>query len=234
MLHRQCYLTWLLAAAMILTIYLPFEIGLHASEMTSDEDPELIKLSFYRGYLLWREQLMRPGVSYDLDQVIAGMRAAEKGEYPKNEDPVELEKLVRKLQEHILAKEKDNNLANAECFLASIRAEKDSIEIVKDRLYFKRLKVGSGPAVKANSSPVLTFEARTLELQGEEDFFDKPNQGAISLPNTIPGFAQGVTGMLSGERRRLFIHPELAYGVDGGLVGPNRLIIFDVEVASLE
>ena len=45
----------------------------------------------------------------------------------------------------------------------------------------------------------------------------------------IPGFREGVIGMREGETRRIYVHPEMAYGVTGE-VPPNSLLIFDVEV----
>ena len=53
------------------------------------------------------------------------------------------------------------------------------------------------------------------------------------LEGTIPGFAKGVVGMLEGEVRQLYIHPDLAYGVYGKL-DPNVLVIFKVEVISAD
>ncbi len=35
--------------------------------------------------------------------------------------------------------------------------------------------------------------------------------------------------MVQGEKRTLYIHPELAYGVSGHLP-PNSLLIFEVEI----
>jgi len=35
--------------------------------------------------------------------------------------------------------------------------------------------------------------------------------------------------MKEGEKRRLFVHPEVGYGTSGQLL-PNSLLIFDIEV----
>jgi peptidylprolyl isomerase len=39
--------------------------------------------------------------------------------------------------------------------------------------------------------------------------------------------------MKEGESRRLFIHPDLAYGVAGHLP-PNSLLIFDIEIVKAD
>ena len=53
----------------------------------------------------------------------------------------------------------------------------------------------------------------------------------IYLPDMIRGFQEGVAGMQEGEKRRLYIHPDLAYGVSNE-VPPNSILFFDVEVVN--
>ena len=51
----------------------------------------------------------------------------------------------------------------------------------------------------------------------------------MPIKQSIPGFAKGMLGMKEGEKRVLYIHPELAYGLTGQLP-PNSLLIFEVEI----
>jgi len=59
--------------------------------------------------------------------------------------------------------------------------------------------------------------------------------GPITIPldQTIPGFSKGLVGMKEGEKRRLFVHPDLGYGTMGQLP-PNELLIFDIEVVKAD
>jgi peptidylprolyl isomerase len=195
---------------------------------------DLQKLSYYRGYVLWKEQLSRPGIPYDFKQVLAGMQAAQIGTPLDMGSPEELETLVRKIQKAILEKELVDNLSNANRFLAQVATSDDIIELKMGELYYKQLREGTGAAITAGSSPLLTYTAHTLELDGEDDLPPVTEPTCIELLSTIKGFAEGVVGMRVGEQRRLYIHPNLAYGESGGLVGPNRLLIFDVEVVRVE
>jgi hypothetical protein len=56
----------------------------------------------------------------------------------------------------------------------------------------------------------------------------------LGAGEVIAGFDEGVTGMKVGERRRLIIPPDLAYGLRAvGSIPPGSILIFDVEVNSI-
>ena len=55
---------------------------------------------------------------------------------------------------------------------------------------------------------------------------DKPI--TLVLSDTILGFAKGASGMACGERRKIYIHPDFAYG-KYGQHGFQQLVICDVE-----
>ncbi|XP_066925057.1 peptidyl-prolyl cis-trans isomerase FKBP9-like [Clytia hemisphaerica] len=52
----------------------------------------------------------------------------------------------------------------------------------------------------------------------------------------ITGVDKAMLGLCVGEKRRMFIHPDWAYGARGvsGTIPPNSILIFDVELLSIE
>ncbi len=189
------------------------------------------QISFYRGYLLWQEYLRKPGISYDFEQLIAGMRAAQNGD-ALSCDEDSLQKKIREFQENLHTKQMNENLIDAEAFLSKI-AQEDAIELVPNKLYYKIIKNGEGRKIQSGDVPMLNYTVWTYNRWGEKEIisFDTPHP--VMLEDTISGFAQGVTGMLEGEIRQIFIHPDLAYGTYGKF-DPNLLIIFKVEVVRAE
>ena len=187
-------------------------------------------LSFYQGQLLWKE-LCNQDMPYDLEEIIAGMRAAKEDKEPPYSEE-ELLAQVREFQEELLEKQTRENLADAEAFLAKI-AKEEVIELIPSKLYYKQLKKGSGKVIKAHHSPLLTYSVWAQNRQGKQLIYSLDSPSSIELEETIEGFATGVAGMQEGETRQLFIHPDLAYGTYGKL-DPNLLVIFEVEVISID
>jgi peptidylprolyl isomerase len=137
------------------------------------------------------------------------------------------------LQEQALTAVSQKNLDEANAFLKKNAKEKDVIEIVPEKLQYIILKEGHEPAVEEHGSPQITYEGKYADgtVFGNSDSAGGPI--TVPLDQTIQGFSQGIKGMKEGEKRRLFVHPDLGYGTTG-LLPPNSLLIFDVEVVKAQ
>ena len=64
----------------------------------------------------------------------------------------------------------------------------------------------------------------------------KPFEFILGKGQVIRGWEQGILGMKVGEKRKLFIPPELAYGESGSgdSIPPNSQLIFNVELINVE
>ncbi|MGA8164280.1 MAG: FKBP-type peptidyl-prolyl cis-trans isomerase [Waddliaceae bacterium] len=200
--------------------------GKEAGSYQEDRE-ESRRLSEAFGHFIGRN-LKNPGIDFDLELIIKGMRAGASG-LPAPMPDEEYEQLMVKSQARAFQAISEKNLAEANAFLQDNAGKSGVVELQPGKLQYLVLTRGSGETVKEKSVPSVSYTGKFIsgEVFGSSD----QTGGPISIPieQTISGFQQGLVGMKEGEKRRLFVHPDLGYSTSGQLP-PNSLLIFDIEV----
>ncbi len=233
MLKKSCFM-FLSGAALLLNAApcLGHDDHSTSSDKASQEPTaNLAKVSEAFGNFIGRT-LSNPnaGIQFDIENVIKGIKEGAAGR-PSPLTEQEYEKAIADLQESAFKKLSEANLKAANQFLENNAKEKNVVVIEPGKLEYIILKEGSGPALNEHSSPLIHYTGKFIDgtVFGSSE---ETGPISISLDRTIPGFSKGLVGMKQGEKRRLFIHPDLAYGTRGDLP-PNALLIFDVEVVDV-
>ncbi len=184
------------------------------------------QLSEMLGHLLARH-LGSSQFEISLERLVAGIRHEQAGApAPMSEE--EYEQAMIALSAAFFEEQATSNLAAAERFLEDKQKDPSIHAVVGDKLLYHLDQPGHGDVVKEGDSPLIHVHGTLLD----GSIFASSKGGSpctISLEQTIPGFGQGLIGMKEGEKRTLYVHPELAYGAEGQLP-PNSLLIFEVEV----
>lgn len=188
---------------------------------------EIDKVSETLGFLLIK-QLNNPVFAFNIEKIIEGMRGAQSGQTaPLTEAQYEEQILV--IQEKIFHKNAEKNLSEAVAFLEK-NGQEEGVISVSPQLQYKVSQRGGGEQeVVVDGAPLIHYSGKLLDGTVFASSTESGTPITLPIKEAIVGFSKGLIGMKKGEKRTLYIHPELAYGVASHLP-PNSLLIFDVEV----
>lgn len=185
----------------------------------SKEQPQ-DPVSFHKGYTWWKNTVESSDFPYDAEQVIEGIRAAA------SKQPLLVkEETVFALLDHFRQAQTKKNLADAELMLANL--SDDWIEVIPSKLYYLSVKPGEGTPLNGERINLI-YRVSALQDGSFQEVFSTGNLPLqVNLEYTIPGFTQGVDGLLIGEKRVICMHPDLALGSYPDLL--NKLLVIEVE-----
>lgn len=111
------------------------------------------------------------------------------------------------------------------------------VEKVNDKFWIETVKAGKGPAIKKGQRATVHYLGKlTNGKKFDSSYGKKPFVFVIGAGEVIQGWDVGVEGMKVGEKRKLTVPPEMAYGerdIGGGLIPPNSTLVFDVELLKI-
>lgn len=194
------------------------------AEVQELKPEQLSQLSEAFGHML-AQHIQSLGVNFDVTQLVKGLQDAHQGKASPMDEMKCIETLTQARQQAFqrLAKK---NLSEAESYL-QLAAKKEGIQALEEgRLYFQIDRKGEGDSVIAGNTPLIRYKGSFMD---GTIFGSSKEDDLVSLDETIPGFSRGLLGMKEGEKRTLYIHPDLAYGTSGQLP-PNSLLVFEIEL----
>lgn len=99
------------------------------------------------------------------------------------------------------------------------------------------LQQGSGAAAKSGNTVTVNYVGTLQDGTKFDSSIDRgqPFQFALGQNSVIQGWELGVVGMKVGEKRKLTIPPELAYGSQGagGVIPPNATLTFEIDLLGI-
>ncbi|MCH9811381.1 FKBP-type peptidyl-prolyl cis-trans isomerase [bacterium] len=199
-----------------------------ADNPLTDEQVKLLSKAY--GHMIG-DNLADIGLALDNNAILQGIQGAFNGEESPLDDTRTIE-MITKMQEDKFRLESQNNLKEAEAFLAANAKEDGTVVLETDKLQFTRLADGSGKACREEDTPIITYKGSYLngETFGQSD---SEKGEPICLQDTIAGFRKAIVGMKVGEKRKVYIHPDLGYGA-GSRFSPNALLTFEIALEGIE
>ena len=129
------------------------------------------------------------------------------------------------------AKVGEVNLKNGEAFLAE-NAKREGIKVTASGLQYEVLETGNGDSPKASDNVEVHYTGKLIDGTVFDSSVERGVPASFGVTQVIPGWVEALQLMHEGDKWRLYIPSNLAYGPNGagGVIGPNMTLIFDVEL----
>ena len=199
------------------------------------------RASYFIGLNLGKS-LSQNHVSCNQDLVAKGLHDALSGAKPMFTE-AEMQSAMQELQQRVMAEQQatakaaaETNQKEADAFLAGNKAKK-GISTTASGLQYEVVKEGTGPKPKATDTVSVHYRGTLLNGTEFDSSYKRNEPATFVLNQVIPGWTEGVQLMNVGSKYKFYIPPALAYGERGagnGLIGPNALLVFEVELLEIK
>ncbi|KAB8195012.1 FKBP-type peptidyl-prolyl cis-trans isomerase [Lysobacter maris] len=144
------------------------------------------------------------------------------------------ESFSARLKEKAAAKGQANK-AEGEKFLAENKAVK-GVFTTPSGLQYMVLRQGSGPRPKPTDRVRVNYRGTLLDGTQFDSSYDRGQPAEFALNQVIAGWTEGLGLMPVGSKYKFWIPGDLGYGANGapgGVIGPNALLVFEVELQTI-
>ena len=130
--------------------------------------------------------------------------------------------------------EGEQNRIEGEAFLAK-NAKMPGVMVTPSGLQYEILSEGNGEKPGPGDTVLVHYRGETLGGVVFDSSYERGEPLNVPLDMVIAGWSEGLRLTREGSRVRLYIPSDLAYGENGvgRDIGPNELIIFDVELIAI-
>lgn len=169
---------------------------------------------------------------------LAGLLDALSGKSPTVQ-PQAIQAAMQVLGQKITARkqaEGAQNQAAADKFLEANK-KKDGIQTMPSGLQYQVIKAGSGETPTTANTVSVHYEGKLLNGKVFDSSIARGEPATFPVTGVIQGWTQALLRMKVGDKWKLFVPPNLAYGENprpGGEIGVNEMLIFEVELLEVK
>ncbi len=177
----------------------------------------------------------------DLDPkaVAAGIADALAGKTTLNEAEIRatLEEFQKTFASKAEARSKvagEKNVKEGETFLAA-NSKKEGVKTTASGLQYKVLTSGKGKTPTAADTVKVHYKGTLIDGSVFDSSIDRGEPAEFGVGQVIKGWTEALQLMKEGDKWQVVIPGSLAYGERGagGKIGPNAVLIFEVELLSI-
>jgi FKBP-type peptidyl-prolyl cis-trans isomerase FklB len=201
---------------------------------TGLKDPKSYALGFQIG-----KDMASSGLGaedFDLKELLDGFTDGLNDKAKLNDQ--QIQQAMTTLQERVKSKMIDKsrkNLEKANEFLKTNK-DKEGVQTTKSGLQYLSLQAGKGKTPTLTSTVKVHYEGKLLSGKVFDSSIARGEPIEFPVNGVIPGWTEALQRMKVGDKWKLFIPPGLAYGERGAGadIGPNELLVFEVELLDVK
>src|SRR5687768_184937 len=119
-------------------------------------------------------------------------------------------------------------------FASALEVDLSASKRVTNGLHYRDIIFGTGPWAHRGSEITVRYVGALADGRAFTTLDEPPATFKLGAGVVIQGWDRGIMGMRAGGRRQLIIAPDLGYGgKQTGVIPPNSVLVFDVEIISV-
>jgi FKBP-type peptidyl-prolyl cis-trans isomerase FkpA len=185
--------------------------------------------------LLMGQSLTSTGITYDLDQVIVGLKESLTSGAKTRMDAEHAKQLLTSALSALQAKAAQVQIDKELTYLAG-HAKTKGVTTTASGLQYEVLKQGKGAKPKASDTVKVDYVGTLVDGKEFDSSVSRGEPAVFPLDQVIPAWTEGIQLMGVGDKFRFTIPSKLAYGAEGagGVIPPYATLVFVVDLLSIE
>ena len=194
------------------------------------------RFSYTAGYQIG-QNLKRQNLDLDSKTFSQGVQDAITSAQPRLK-PEEMQAAIQTQQKKDMDKQAavaKKNLDAGQAFLEANK-KKEGVVTLPSGLQYKIVTEGKGKQPKSTDTVVAHYRGTLINGTEFDSSYQRNEPATFPVAGVIKGWQEALPLMKEGAKWQVYIPSDLAYGPRGagGAIGPNEVLIFDIELVSVK
>ena len=174
---------------------------------------------------------------FEMQALIEGLVTSMSGkDRLLSDDDVEL--IIQKVEmalKYEANQKAQENLDSGKIFLEQNKSM-EGVTITSSGLQYKVLVAGEGDSPSLIDTVLVHYRGTVMDGTVFDSSYDRGEPASFSLQSIIPGWQEVLQLMKPGDKWRVVLPPDLAYGASGAgqIIGPNEVLVFEIELLDVK
>lgn len=208
-----------------------------AQNSTTEASGEMKDVSYSIGYQFGKNLTVTRIKSFDSNEIAAGLNDALAGKdskLSKEQMQIAMTALEAEVQK-ATAEEAREYEEKGKAFLEE-NAKRDGVITTESGLQYEVVTKGTGAKPGAEDIVKVNYEGKLVDGKVFDSSIQRGEPVEFAVNTVIPGWVEALQLMQVGEKIKLYIPSDLAYGASGvpPVIPPNSVLVFDVELLDIK